>query len=112
MTESIPGGIGQTASVYAAHAQVTQFSLGMARLSELFHDHPELRGLQATVDQAGHVDIIAYAETGVLRDWIRALPTARRSQDLFTLQSGAAIEELLIDGSLTVHVRPRTGGQS
>lgn len=107
-----PGGPGETGAAYATHAQLTAFGAGMALLAQVFTAHPELRGLQATVDHAGHVDIIAYAETGVLRDWIRALPTARRSQDLFTLQSGAAIEELLIDGSLTVHVRPRTGGQS
>lgn len=100
-----PSGPGDTANVYAVHI----FSEGMASLAVLFSAHPELRGLQATVDQLGHVDIIAYAETGVLRDWIRALPAARHTHDLYTLQSGAAIEDVLRDGLLTVHVRPKAG---
>jgi len=37
------------------------------------------------------------------------LPEARRKQDLFSLQSGAAVEEILVDGFLTIHVRPRGG---
>lgn len=95
------GELGPTASAY----KVSRFADGMA-LAWLFSQHPELKGLAATIDQSGHVDIIAHAETGVLRDWIRALPTARHTQDLYTLQSGAAFEHVLIDGSLTVHVRP------
>jgi hypothetical protein len=102
-------GPGETAAVYATHAQVTAFGAGMALLAEVFTAHPELRGLQATVDQAGHVDIIAYAEHGVLRDWIHALPAAKRTKGLFTLQSGPAYEEVLTEGSLTIHVRPRGG---
>jgi hypothetical protein len=99
------GGMGDTAGVYAVHS----FSEGMARLATLFQSHPELKGLQATVDQMGHVDIIAYAEHGVLRDWIHALPEAKRSKGLFTLQSGLAYEEVLTEGPLTIHVRPRGG---
>lgn len=107
------GGLGDTAGVYSVHS----FAEGMARLTALFASHPELRGLAATVDQVGHVDIIATAEPGVLRNWIHALPTARRERGLFTLHSGAAFEEVLREGSLTVHVRPldptqRKGGGS
>lgn len=105
MTESVPGAVGETAGVY----QVAQFSEGMARLAGLFTAHPELKGLLATVDAAGHVDIVAHADHGVLRDWIRALPTARHTKGLFTLQSGPAFEEVLTEGSLTVHVRPMAG---
>jgi len=103
---STPGGIGDTAGVYAVHT----FSEGMARLATLFSSHPELRGLQATVDQLGHVDIVAVAEPGVLHDWIHALPSARREKGLFTLHSGPAYEEVLQAEGMTVHVRPR--GQS
>jgi len=99
------GGMGDTAGAYAVHG----FSEGMTRLAQLFSLHPELRGLQATVDLVGHVDIIAYAEHGVLRDWIHALPAAKRSKGLFTLQSGPAYEEVLTEGLLTIHVRPRGG---
>ena len=109
MTEQIPGpipgAVGQTAVVY----QVTQFRDGMARLAHLFQIHPELRGLRATVDEGGHVDIIAVAEAGVLHDWIHALPAARREKALFSIHSGLALEEVLRDGPLTVHVRPKAG---
>lgn len=104
-----PSGPGETAAAYSAHNHATAFGAGMALLAQVFTTHPELRGLKATVDEVGHVDIIAYAETGVLRDWIRAFPAATRTQGLFTLQSGAAFEDLLQEGALTVHVRPRGG---
>jgi hypothetical protein len=101
MTESIPGGPGQTAQVY----QVANFSNGMARLAQVFLDHPELVWLRANTNPDGHVDIIVNAGTGVLHAWVHALPSARRKQDLYSLHSGAAIEEILTDGPLTVHVR-------
>lgn len=101
------GGMGDTAGAYAVHG----FSEGMTRLAALFQSHPELLWVRATADPAGHVDIIVDAGTGVLHAWVHALPEARRKQDLFSLQSGAAIEEVLTDGSLTVHVRPRGGVQ-
>lgn len=107
MTESIPGGLGATAGAYS----VQSFNEGIARLAELLRSHPELVWVRAMADPAGHVDIIVDAGTGVLHNWVHALPTARRKQDLFSLHSGAAIEEILVDGSLTVHVRPRSGGQ-
>jgi hypothetical protein len=107
---SAPGGIGETAGTYKAVNDVAQFTDGMARLAELFLHHPELKWLQATTDPAGHVDIIVSAGTGVLRDWVHALPSARRKQDIYSIHSGAAYEELLVDGFLTVHVRDR--GQS
>lgn len=94
--------MGEVAGVYAAHS----FTAGMANLAMLFQTHPELRGVQATVDSAGHVDIIAAAERGVLHDWVRAIPTATREKGLYTIHSGLAYEEVLRDGSLTVHVRP------
>jgi hypothetical protein len=99
--------MGEVAGVYAAHS----FTAGMTRLAELFSLHPELQGLHAEVDQAGHVDIIAVGEPGVLRSWIHALPTARRERGLFTLHSGPSWEEVLQapDLDLTVHVRPRGG---
>lgn len=102
-----PSGMGEVAGVYAAHS----FTAGMTRLAALFVDHPELQGLHAEVDQAGHVDIIAVGEPGVLRSWVHALPAARRERGLFTLHSGPCWEEVLQDPSLglTVHVRP-TGG--
>jgi len=100
----VTGGMGEVAGVYAVHS----FSEGMTRLATLFSSHPELRGLQATVDQLGHVDIIAMAEPGVLHDWIHALPAARREKGLFTLHSGPAYEEVLRIDNLTVHVRPRS----
>lgn len=99
---------GQMGETAAAHA-VSQFHAGMTRLAWLFSQHPELKGLQATVDQRGHVDIIAYADHGVLRDWIHALPEAKRTKGLFTLQSGPAFEELLTADHLTIHVRPKGG---
>lgn len=102
MTETTPSGLGETAAIYKTQS----FSAGMASLAQLFQSHPELRGLQATVDQAGHVDIIAAAERGVLHDWVRAIPTATRERGLYTIHSGLAYEEILRDGSLTVHVRP------
>lgn len=105
-----PGGPGETASTYAAVREIDQFSNGMARLAALFSDHPELKWLSATTDPTGHVEIIVNAGTGILRDWVHALPTARRKQDLYSVHSGAAIEEILIEGPITVHVRPR-GGQ-
>ncbi|HEY9373271.1 hypothetical protein [Streptomyces sp.] len=105
MTGPIPGGAGETAVVY----QVTQFRDGMARLAHLFRLHPELKGLRATVDEVGHVDIIAVAEAGVLHDWIHALPAARREKALFSIHSGLQLEEVLRDGPLTVHVRPKPG---
>lgn len=101
--------MGETAGTYKAVQDVASFTAGMARLAELFVSHPELQWLQATTDPTGHVDIIVSAGTGVLRDWVHALPAARRKQDLFSIHSGAAFEELLLDGSLTVHVRPRAG---
>ena len=100
-----PGGPGDTANVYAVHG----FSEGMTRLAQLFTLHPELLWVRATADPAGHVDIIVDAGTGVLHAWVHALPEARRKQDLFSLQSGAAVEEVLMDGLLTIHVRPRGG---
>lgn len=102
-------GMGETAGAYS----VQSFAEGMARLTALFQSHPELKGVHAEVDRVGHVDIIAVAEHGVLRDWAHALPTARRERGLFTLHSGATWEEVLVDSALnlTVHVRPR-GGQS
>lgn len=103
MNGPIPGAIGETAQTY----KVTQFRDGMARLAHLFQIHPELKGLQATVDRQGHVDIIAVAEPGVLHDWIHALPAARREKALFSIHSGLELEEVLIDGPLTVHVRPK-----
>lgn len=106
---STPDGPGLTGSAYAAVAKVDSFSQGMSRLAELFIAHPELHWLQASTDPSGHVDIIVTAGTGVLRDWVHALPAARRKQDLFSVHSGAAFEDLLIDGSLTVHVRPGGG---
>ena len=97
--------MGQTAGAYA----VAGFSEGITRLADLLRAHPELVWVRATADPAGHVDIIVDAGTGVLHHWVHALPAARRKQDLFTIHSGAAIEEILFDGSLTVHVRPRGG---
>ncbi len=99
------GGPGETAGTYAVHS----FSEGITRLANLLSQHPELVWVRASTDTAGHVDIIVDAGTGVLHRWVHALPEARRRQDLFSLQSGAAIEEVLIDGSLTIHVRPRGG---
>ena len=101
-----PGGPGQTAGVYA----IQSFNEGIARLADLLKSHPELVWVRAMADTAGHVDIIVDAGTGVLHNWVHALPVARRKQDLFSIHSGAAIEEILVDGSLTVHVRPRGGG--
>lgn len=98
-------GAGETAGVYSVHS----FSEGITRLADLLKSHPELVWVRASADPAGHVDIIVDAGTGVLHDWVHALPTARRKQDLFSLHSGAAVEEVLIDGSITVHVRPRAG---
>jgi hypothetical protein len=103
----VNGQMGETASAHAVHS----FSEGMTRLAALFSSHPELMWVRATADPSGRVDIIVDAGTGVLHNWVHALPEARRKQDLFSLQSGAAIEEVLIDGTLTVHVRPRVGGQ-
>ena len=100
-----PHGPGDTAGTYAVHS----FSEGIARLANLLNQHPELIWVRASADTAGHVDIIVDAGTGVLHNWVHALPAARRKQDLFTIHSGAAIEEILVDGSLTVHVRPRSG---
>jgi hypothetical protein len=97
--------MGETAGAYA----VAGFSEGIARLADLLKAHPELVWVRASADTAGHVDIIVDAGTGVLHNWVHALPTARRKQDLFSLHSGAAVEEVLIDGTLTVHVRPRGG---
>lgn len=98
-----PGGPGETAGVYAVHA----FGEGMTQLAKVFLQHPELKWIQATSNPDGHVDIIVNAGTGVLHSWIHALsPGAHRKQDLYSLQSGAAIEEIVIDGPLTVHVRP------
>jgi hypothetical protein len=99
--------MGETASAHA----VSQFHAGMSRLAWLFSQHPELKGLQATVDQQGHVDIIVNAGAGVLHDWVHALPEAKRTRGLFSLQSGPAFEELLTADHLTIHVRPK-GGQS
>lgn len=99
------GGPGQTAGAYAVHS----FSEGITRLADLLKSHPELVWVRATADPAGHIDIIVDAGTGILHNWVHALPAARRKQDLFSLQSGAAVEEVLLDGSLTVHVRPRAG---
>jgi hypothetical protein len=100
-----PGGPGEAANVYAVHS----FSEGMTRLADLLRAHPELVWVRATATPAGHVDIIVDAGTGVLHQWVHALPEARRKQDLFSLQSGAAVEEVLVDQSLTIHVRPRGG---
>lgn len=102
MSEPIPGALGETAAAYKTQS----FTTGMANLAQLFQSHPELKGLQATVDSAGHVDIVAAAERGVLHDWVRAIPTATRERGLYTIHSGLAYEEILRDGSLTVHVRP------
>lgn len=107
MTETTPGALGETAAIYKTQA----FTTGMARLAALFVAHPELQGLHAEVDHAGHVDIIAIGEPGVLRDWSHALPTARRERGLFTLHSGAAWEDVLQESALdlTIHVRPKAG---
>lgn len=105
MTETTPGALGETAAIYKTQA----FTTGMARLAALFVQHPELQGLHAEVDHAGHVDIIAIGEPGVLRDWSHALPAARRERGLFTLHSGAAWEDVLVDGALSIHVRPKAG---
>lgn len=102
---STPSGMGDTAGAYAVHS----FAAGMARLAWIFQMHPELRGVQAVVDQTGHVDIVATAEPGVLHDWVHALPNARREQGLFSIHSGAAYEVVLVDEALTVHVRPVGG---
>ncbi len=99
------GSMGETAGVHAVHS----FSEGMTRLAQLFTLHPELLWVRATADPAGHVDIIVDAGTGVLHAWVHALPEARRKQDLFSLQSATAVEEVLMDGLLTIHVRPRGG---
>jgi hypothetical protein len=103
----VTGGMGEVAGVYAVHS----FSEGMARLAQLLTAHPELVWVRATADPAGHVDIIVDAGTGVLHRWVHALPDARRKQDLFSLHSGAAVEEVLLDGTITVHVRPRGGAK-
>lgn len=103
------GELGATAGTYKAMQDVAAFTDGMARLAQLFVSHPELQWLQATTDPTGHVDIVVSAGTGVLRDWVHALPSARRKQDIYSIHSGAAFEELLVDGPLTVHVRPRGG---
>lgn len=102
-----PGGMGEVAGAYSVHS----FAEGMARLTALFSSHPELKGLAATVDSVGHVDIIAVAENGVLRDWIRALPTAEHRRDLYSVHYGHEWEEVLVEGPLTVHVRrpPKAG---
>lgn len=104
---TIPGGLGETAAAYKTQS----FTTGMSRLAALFVAHPELQGLHAEVDQAGHVDIIAVGEPGVLRAWVHALPAARRERGLFTLHSGAAWEDILTENGLTIHVRP-SGGSS
>lgn len=98
-------GMGETAGAYSVHS----FAEGMARLTALFTSHPELKGLAATVDSGGHVDIIVQAEPGVLHNWVHALPTASRTKGLFSIHSGSAFEEILRDGPLTVHVRPKAG---
>lgn len=100
-----PGGMGEVAGAYSVHSAME----GIARLAELMKSHPELVWVRASADPAGHVDIIVDAGTGVLHNWVHAMPSARRKQDLFSIHSGAAVEEILIDGSLTVHVRPRGG---
>lgn len=105
MTEPIPGALGETAAAY----QVAKFSDGMARLAQVFLDHPELVWLKANSNPDGHVDIIVNAGTGILHDWVHALPFARRKQDLYSLHSGAAIEEVLTEGPLTIHIRPKAG---
>jgi hypothetical protein len=97
--------MGETAGLYS----VQSFTEGITRLADLLKSHPELVWVRASADPAGHVDIIVDAGTGVLHAWVHALPSARRKQDLFSIHSGAAIEEVLVDGSLTVHVRPRAG---
>jgi hypothetical protein len=103
MTETTPSGLGATAAVYKTQS----FTTGMANLAQLFQTHPELKGVQATVDSAGHVDIVAVADKGVLRDWIRALPGARHSKDVYAVHYGHEWEEVLTSGPLTVHVRPQ-----
>lgn len=107
MTETAPGALGESAGAYSVHS----FAEGMARLTALFASHPELKGLAATVDSGGHVDIIAVADNGVLRDWIRALPGARHHKDLYSVHYGHEWEEVLSEGPLTVHVRrpPKVG---
>jgi hypothetical protein len=104
-----PGGPGITGSAYAAVAHIDSFSQGMARLAELFTSHPELRWMQASTDPEGHVDIIVSAGTGVLHSWVHALPTARRTKDLYSVHSGAAYEDVLTEGMLKVHVRKGSG---
>lgn len=101
MTESTPSGLGETAAIYKTQA----FTTGMARLAALFVQHPELQGLHAEVDHAGHVDIIAIGEPGVLRDWSHALPAARRERGLYSVHYGQEWEDVLVAGELRIHVR-------
>lgn len=100
----MPGGMGETAAVYAAADQVQQFQSHMSWLVALFSHHPELRAVKATVDQ-GHIDIIAEAAPGVLRDWIRALEPAVHEEGVYRVHSGLLPEDVLRNGHATVHVR-------
>jgi hypothetical protein len=101
---STPGGPGETAAIYQAVNQVEQFQVHMQWLVSLFTVHPELRAVSATVDK-GHIDIIAEAAPGVLRDWIRALDPAVQTEGLYAVHYGLAEEDILRSGHATVHVR-------
>jgi hypothetical protein len=87
-----------------AVSQVVQFQDHMTWLVGLFTAHPELRAVKATVDQ-GHIDIIAEAAPGVLRDWIRALDPAVHEEGMYRIHSGLLTEDVLRSGHATVHVR-------
>jgi len=101
---SAPGGAGDTANVYQAVNQVEQFQVHMQWLVSLFSLHPELRAVSATVDK-GHIDIIAEAAPGVLRDWIRALDPKVHEEGVYRVHHGWADEDVLKNGHATVHVR-------
>jgi len=105
---STPGGPGETAAIYQAVNQVEQFQVHMQWLVSLFSVHPELRAVSATVDK-GHIDIIAEAAPGVLRDWIRALDPRVHEEGLYRVHSGVQYEDVLKADHATVHIRRPVG---
>lgn len=105
---TIPGGMGETASAYAAAADL--FAQRMIWLGELFTAHPYLRAAEAVIRPAG-IEIVTVGYNGVLRDWDHALPpVVVRNTGLFQLHSGLGIEDVLRAGVCTVHVHRLNGG--
>ena len=107
--DGAPHGLGETAGTYAAKASIDQFTTDMQWLGDLFHRHPELRAVSATVSK-GHIDIVAVAEPGVLRNWVRALDPEVHEKGMYRIHSGLAPEDVLKTGHATVHVRRPVDG--